>query len=250
MIRSLKPALLLGVAGTLATLAVLPYLMVLQAEAFAQIPVSLPMLVLGQSLQSMLLFSVMAFVGLRAAGAVGLKAPLITALAGETPTPELPVKTLALSLLSGLVLALGVAAVDPLFGLPVPDVAKPAIWKGALASLYGSIGEEVQLRLFLMSVLAWGLSKLGGKKGDGTLKAWPIATAMVLSALLFGLGHLPTAFALWEPSALVVARTVLLNAALGLPFGWLYWKYGLEHAMVAHFGADIALHVVVAGLGY
>lgn len=247
MIRSLKPALLLGAACTLATLAVLPYLMVLQAESFAQIPVSLPVLVLAQSVQSMLLFSLMAFAGLRAAAAVGLKAPLIRALAGEAPMPELPVKTLALSLLGGFVLALGVAALDPLFGLPVPEMAKPAIWKGALASLYGSIGEEVQLRLFLMSVLAWGLSKLG-KGEEGPVKAWPLATAMVLSALLFGLGHLPTAFTVWEPSVLVVARTVLLNAALGLPFGWLYWKYGLEHAMVAHFGADIALHVVVAGL--
>lgn len=248
MIRSLKPALLLGAVCTLAVVAILPYLMVLQAETFAQLPVSMPVLVLAQSIQSMLLFSLMAFGGLRAAGAVGLKAPLICALAGEGPMPELPTKTLGLSLLGGFVLALGVAALDPLFGLPAPDIAKPAIWKGALASLYGAIGEEVQLRLFLMSVLAWGLSKLGGKRTDGTVKAWPVAAAMVLAALLFGLGHLPTAFTLWEPSVLVVARTVLLNAALGLPFGWLYWKYGLEHAMVAHFGADIALHVVVAAL--
>ncbi len=248
MIRSLKPALALGVAGTLATLAVLPYLMVLQAETFAEIPLPLPLLVLAQSVQSMLVFTVMAFLGLRAAASVGLKVPLIRGWLRDAEKSEVPVKTLLLSLLGGFVLALGVAAIDPLFGLPVPDVAKPAIWKGALASLYGSIGEEVQLRLFLMSVLAWGLSKLGGKRADGTTKAWPIATAMVLAALLFGLGHLPTAFAIWEPSVLVVARTVLLNAALGLPFGWLYWKYGLEHAIVAHFGADIALHVVVAGL--
>jgi hypothetical protein len=227
---------------------VLPYLMVLQAETFAEIPLPLPLLVLAQSVQSMLVFTVMAFLGLRAAASVGLKVPLIRGWLGDAEKSEVPVKSLLLSLLGGFVLALGVAAIDPLFGLPVPDVAKPAIWKGALASLYGSIGEEVQLRLFLMSVLAWGLSKLGGKRADGSVKAWPIATAMVLAALLFGLGHLPTAFALWEPSVLVVARTVLLNAALGLPFGWLYWKYGLEHAIVAHFGADIALHVVVAGL--
>lgn len=247
MIRSLKPALLFGAAGTLATLAVLPYLMVLQADTFAEIPLPFPVLILAQSVQSMLVFSLMAFAGLRAAGSVGLKSLISDWLEGAQRA-KLPTKTLGLSLLGGFVLALGVAAIDPLFGLPMPEVAKPAIWKGALASLYGAIGEEVQLRLFLMSVLAWGLSKLGGKDSQGQVKAWPMATAMVLAALLFGLGHLPTAFAIWEPSALVVARTVLLNAALGLPFGWLYWKYGLEHAMVAHFGADIALHVVVAAL--
>lgn len=246
--RSLKPALILGAASTVGSLALLPYMMVLQPEAFAQLPVPMPVVVLAQGVQGLLIFSVMAFVGLRAADAVGLKAPLLTGWL-DGPRPPLPTKTLALALLGGFALALGVAAVDPLFGLPEPAVPQPAIWKGALASLYGAIGEEVQLRLFLMSVLAWGLSKVAGTDSAGQTKPWPIAAAMVLAALLFGVGHLPAAFAIWDPSLLVVARTVLLNAALGIPFGWLYWKHGLAHAMVAHFGADIALHVVLAALG-
>ena len=42
---------------------------------------------------------------------------------------------------------------------------------------------------------------------------------------------------------LSIGRIILLNALVGLPFGWLFWKYGLEHAMVAHFSADLVLHV-------
>jgi len=35
-----------------------------------------------------------------------------------------------------------------------------------------------------------------------------------------------------------------LNGLGGLAFGWLYWKQGLESAMMAHFLADIVLHVI------
>jgi len=39
-------------------------------------------------------------------------------------------------------------------------------------------------------------------------------------------------------------RVVVHNAIGRVVFGWLYWKHGLEHAMPAHFGADIIVHVV------
>ena len=38
--------------------------------------------------------------------------------------------------------------------------------------------------------------------------------------------------------------TLLLNGVAGVAFGWLYWKRGLEMAMLAHFSADIVLHVI------
>jgi hypothetical protein len=40
----------------------------------------------------------------------------------------------------------------------------------------------------------------------------------------------------------VIVRTIVLNALLGIPFGWLYWRWGLEYAMLAHFCADLVLH--------
>ena len=42
----------------------------------------------------------------------------------------------------------------------------------------------------------------------------------------------------------MVLRTLLLNGIAGIAFGWLYWKRGIEMAMLAHFSADIVLHVV------
>lgn len=37
---------------------------------------------------------------------------------------------------------------------------------------------------------------------------------------------------------------LLLNSIGGVVFGWLYWRRGLEHAVVAHYCADIILQGV------
>ena len=42
----------------------------------------------------------------------------------------------------------------------------------------------------------------------------------------------------------MITRALLLNGIGGIVFGWLYWKRGLLAAMLAHFSADIVLHVV------
>lgn len=44
-------------------------------------------------------------------------------------------------------------------------------------------------------------------------------------------------------SPLVIVRTIILNAIPGIIFGWLYYKKGIEMAMVSHFSADQVLHV-------
>jgi membrane protease YdiL (CAAX protease family) len=38
-----------------------------------------------------------------------------------------------------------------------------------------------------------------------------------------------------------VARALLLNAPLGIVFGWLAWRRGLEVAMASHLIADILI---------
>ena len=65
-----------------------------------------------------------------------------------------------------------------------------------------------------------------------------------MAGLLFGAGHLPAAVELWGLSPIVVFRTIILNAVAALAFGWLYWRRGIEMAMLGHFSADIVLHVL------
>ena len=44
----------------------------------------------------------------------------------------------------------------------------------------------------------------------------------------------------------VIARTIVLNAALGLLFGFAYWRYALEYAMFSHALVHVVFGVVGA----
>jgi membrane protease YdiL (CAAX protease family) len=68
--------------------------------------------------------------------------------------------------------------------------------------------------------------------------------ANIITTILFGLGHLPALKNLLGAiSRPMVARSLLLNAPVGLVCGWLFWTYGIEAAIIAHFSADIVYHV-------
>src|SRR5262245_37250900 len=119
------------------------------------------------------------------------------------------------------------------------------MWRGALASFYGRIVEEVQSRLLLVSLFVWLLARLS-RRQPGT---WIFVVAIVLAALMFGIGHLPAAVAAGVAHGpLPGSRIVVLNMLAGIVFGALYWKLGLEHAMVAHFCPDLLLHVALPAL--
>ena len=99
---------------------------------------------------------------------------------------------------------------------------------------YGAVIEEVMLRLFMMSLIAFILKKLTRKEGAGILIA-----ANIVSALLFAVGHLPATIMMIGTTPLIIFRCFLLNGGLGLLFGWLYRKYGFRYAMIAHGGCHI-----------
>jgi membrane protease YdiL (CAAX protease family) len=109
--------------------------------------------------------------------------------------------------------------------------------------LYGGITEELLLRYGLMSALAfigWVLTgRQSGGPGSGVM--W---VAIIISAVLFGIGHLPALAQSVDLTQALVARTILLNAIAGVLFGWLYWQRGLEAAMVAHAAFHIPLVVL------
>ena len=102
--------------------------------------------------------------------------------------------------------------------------------------LYGGIVEELMLRLFFMSLIAWILQKLLKKQTTGILIA-----ANGIAALLFAAGHLPaTLMTFGSLTPMLLFRCFLLNGGFGLFFGWLYRKHGIQYAMIAH----ATLHIV------
>ena len=100
--------------------------------------------------------------------------------------------------------------------------------------LYGGIVEELLLRWGFMTFLVWALWR-GLQKGQGAPHPGFVVTAIVVSSVVFGAGHLPLAIALsGEPSLLLIAYVIFANSIFGVVAGFLYWKKGLESAMVAH----------------
>ena len=106
------------------------------------------------------------------------------------------------------------------------------------AVIYGGVIEEVMLRLFLMSLIAFLLHKLFGR-GKEKPATWMLVTANVIAALLFAAGHLPTTYMLMSITPMILIRCFLLNGTFGLLFGWLYRKHGLRYAMISHAGCHV-----------
>ena len=108
---------------------------------------------------------------------------------------------------------------------------------------YGAVIEEVMLRLFMMSLVAFVLHLLFERKRDGVSTAVLVA-ANVTSALLFAAGHLPGNDMMFGLTPVIVLRCMLLNGVFGLAFGWLYRKFGLRYAMIAHGGCHVVSKLI------
>ncbi len=239
-------AALLG-ATLLTVVLILPYQLSLLPLP-EPLPVPLPVLVLAALGQSAVLFGALIAAGLWLGAKIGLGFPgLERWLAGERADPGRG-RRWGQAAVTGAVGAALLAAVLTVAQrwLPAPRSAlpAPAWWQGLLASFYGGITEEVLVRLGLMTVLAFGLSRVW-HDGAGRPTAAAMWASVAGAALLFGAGHLPAAGQIYPLTPTVIAYIVAGNAALGLVFGWLYWRRGLGAAMIAHFSADLVLHVVV-----
>lgn len=110
--------------------------------------------------------------------------------------------------------------------------------------LYGGVVEEVMLRLFMMSLLAWLSWKLFFRRAE-KVPTGVIVAANVISALLFAAGHLPaTQMMFGALTPLLLLRCFLFNGGAGLFFGWLYRKHGIQYAMIGHAMAHIVSKLI------
>lgn len=255
--------LILVAAGVLSAVAILPYSLALNPTALDQLRAGLdekgkrtpPMLViaLASTVQAGVLIAIATGLGLLAARAVGLRLPVLEAALAGRPALPILVSGLPVAALVGFGAGALIAVLERfVFSPRLPAAfrqadAKQPLWKRVLACFYGGIYEELLLRLFVMAGVIWLLGR-----------AWPFApgqippgifwTANIFAALLFGAGHLPATARLAPLTPFIVTRALVLNGLAGVLFGVLFWHYGLELAMIAHFCADIVIHVLLPEL--
>lgn len=244
-----KSFLVLWLMGLVGTVAVLPYAFTLQQEVLAKVNQPLPVIILASIAQTAVLLAVAIFFGLKLSASLNL--PVLTLFKREIYTKEKLSGFFQLTVLAGIITAVLITLGDKVFGIYLPKLAvvngQVAIWKTLLASFYGGIVEELLMRLFIMSLFAWVLAKIF-KSVEPTKNNIIMWSAIIISSVLFGLGHLPITSALTTITPLVVLRAIVLNGIGGLVFGWLYWKKGLEYGMLAHFTADIVLLAILPAL--
>jgi len=204
------------------------------------LPLSMTTIRLLSVVQPAVLVGAAVFVGLVLAPKVGLSAPGARALAEGRPF----LSALRPQLLPGIVGATIAAPTIIAYWLLWKPFLSPSFVRSAdgfsrmlpplTRLLYGGITEELLLRWGLMTFLVWTAWKTLQKE-IGTPRPVFVIAAIVCSALVFGAGHLPLAIALnGGPSLSLIAYVVFANSIFGVAAGFLYWKKGLESAIVAH----------------
>ncbi len=220
-----------------------------QQEIEANLPLPVPILVLAAVMQNGVVFGGAIALGLTLSRRIGVGAPLLTAMLNRESAQDWR-RSLVQAAAVGLVLGAVLAIVDAVAFLPyVPEGVRQlgqgvALWKRLLAGLlYGGITEEILMRLFLFSLVTW-LIALAWRDASGRPAAGAFWTANAIVAVCFGLGHLPATQALTPLTPAVVTRSLFLNGVASLTFGYLFWRRGLEAAMVAHACAHVGLQLL------
>ena len=136
----------------------------------------------------------------------------------------------------------------PVFGHFIPEVAleyqkgiSPSYFAASL--IYGGIIEEILLRLFFMTLIAFIISLIQRKKIVSN-KALMIAN--IVAAFVFAIGHIPTTISLFgHLNFLILFRCFLLNGLFGFVFGTYYIKYGIQYAMLGHMGVHLVSKILL-----
>ncbi len=197
---------------------------------------SMEVLVVVAALQTMMYALVCTFFGCIMAEKIGLWKPIHL-------EKDKFIRVLGISVIFGIVFSLDYWT----FGNVIDGIQEAAVvgitFNGILSAvLYGGIIEEILLRLFFMTLIAFLIQKIFYRKIEkdnlpNTIFVW----ANIIAALVFAAGHLPatiTTFGGLTP--LLVFRCFLLNGVFGLVFGRFYRKYGIVYAMLSH----MTLHIV------
>ena len=172
---------------------------------------------------------------------MGFKLPIFEKILGKNET-KIDWKNIVFSWVFGWILA-GILTV--IFGflmknyLPESLFVNNEMWIFA-RFLYGGIFEEILIRFGLMALFTWILFKIFKTKNS-----WIFGFAIIFSAIIFGIWHLPAVKLLvGDLSPVVIFYTIFGNFMAWVIFGYLYYKKWLEAAMLAH----IVTHIILVSL--
>lgn len=202
-------------------------------------------------IQSVALIFITSFLGLKLARATNFnKGILGWAYSQEKNRYKINKKSLVIAIgISFLCATLMMISEKFLWSVYIPEI-NGSMYKFNIIYLlsgiiYGGIAEEVLLRLFTLSLIVFILYKIFARKKDKTNIPNSIyLISIFIAAILFALGHLPITISTFNiVDMAVILRMLILNGIPGIFFGYLYWKNGLEYAIISHMFIHIFMQL-------
>jgi hypothetical protein len=233
---------IIGFIGVLSSLPLIPKLLALQPETP---PLPIYVLQLLSVVQSSALLFGMVLLGSFFAPQVKLTAPTILAIAKSETALDKIKSQIYPAIIGGVLGGLFLLVFFDFFSnyLPPEFLASAAKFSPPWYTrvLYGGITEEILVRWGLMSFFVWCSYRVTQAK-NSEIRSYNYILAISLSALVFGIGHLPVAFSL-SPVVTIPLLTYIImgNAAFGFIAGYLFWKHGLECAIGSHIIAHLTM---------
>ena len=194
---------------------------------------------------SLILGAILVFIGLWACAKINLGAPIIARFFSKHRVAKL---IYFKALLSSVILAIVVALI--LLGLfelqkelypVVGKMSRPTKPFYLLVAFSAGISEEIMFRLGLMSLIIAIIQFIKNVDFPSNKMVW---TGIIISALFFGLMHLPLSKNFVELTPFSIGVTMVGNLITGSTFGWIFWKRGLLVAITSHITFDLVFHVI------
>lgn len=231
------------VAGFVGTLAGVPFTLAVLADPAAGGPVDPLDVWMGALREALLLLAPASAVGLWLGKKVGLGAVIPQGDSSGRGLWGRVRPIIGVSVTVGLVLA--VPGIIGFFAVPAadfgPGLGNPTPVDWLLRSFSAAITEEIAFRFGLLTLFVWMIAAVSRKPGTDGSVFWAGNT---LAALVGASLHLPPLLSAATPNWGLVITVVLFSGVAGLALGWLYARFSLVAAMLAHFVADVIQHVI------
>jgi membrane protease YdiL (CAAX protease family) len=125
-----------------------------------------------------------------------------------------------------------------------PGLDNPTTFEHLLRALSAALTEEILFRLGLLTFFAWVIGSVARRPVPDAPSQW---AGNVLVAPIFAGAHLPHILTFGSVGWNLLNPIVLVSATASIVMGWLYIRYGLISAVVAHSIVDLVVYVI-AGL--
>ncbi|WP_406662033.1 CPBP family glutamic-type intramembrane protease [Methanolobus sp. ZRKC3] len=243
---------ILFMAAEISMFASLPYAVSISGDAIYGMGTSLIGLLMVQFARGTGFLILSIFTGIFLGKKVGLGTPLLESLLEGRGLPVDFGSSVKLIVFFGVFLATSLFAIDKFIFSMYTDsfisfLTAPPFWERFMYSFYAGIVEEVILRFFMVTLLVWISWKIKKTSEDLPTNMGVWVSILVVS-LLYGLVHISS---LSESMGFVVPAYVgimTLDIMSGSIMGWLYWKKGIEAAILANLVASLTLYMVIGSL--